>query len=737
MTVERKPLLTRNAVLTGGLYLALYAAWLLWGSALPAERYWVGGLALVFSGLVVLALAWRVRGGPAPAEVRAAWGWMAAGLSLWAAGDLLRLILGALQPPTGGLGPADLVVMGGSLLLLVGILRYPRKARQRLGRGRLFSEATVTTTAIFTLAWMILLKPAAAGTNAFYFPSVDLLLLIVLLNLFLLNEALSFPPVLTWVTLALAAYAVSDLIYISLLPQGAYSPASGVNFGWVLGDALMAVAVLAQARAQSDPAPAPVRREGAPGFLRRAAVRAQSLLPIVLTIALGWYTLIDLQVNRRADTLGLWVTVVLGLVLIGRQGLVAGEVEFQQYARLVDSIAEPAFICSPKGELRLVNPALLEKTGRLQAAELLNLPLQQLIGAEQDVGRMLQQGLRGGWTGEVSLRRSDGQQVPALLSLRPLAWSGREKLALAGTAHDLSEIKRQQEALQRAYEQIAAAHDELGRMNSLLEQRVQEKTASLSEAYTQLERQNLALQNLDRLKSDFVSLVSHELRAPLTNINGGIELVLARVRALPQQASETLVLVQAEIQRLTRFIETILDLSALDSGRVPVYPAPLDLDEVVEAINRQMTHLPGAGRIRWELPDPPPVMLADERAMTSVLFHLLDNALKYAPEGPITVSAGSGDGLGWVRVEDCGKGIPEEDLPLLFTRFFRSHPSDAQTVYGHGLGLYIVHRLVEAMDGKIVGENRPEGGARFTCWLPLVLEEDAGEENEFENTRGR
>ena len=719
--------------LLGVLFLALYLSWLLWAQPAPLERFWTGSLALVFSSLVVLALAWKARSKVAAPALRAAWGWIAAGLSLWAAGDILRMLFGRLYPAAVRLGPADAAFLAGSLLLLVGILRYPLFGRPRLGRGRMLAEATITTTTIITLAWMIIFKPAAAtNTSSFYYPFAGLLLLLVLLNLFLLNHAATFPPVFGWMTLALAATSASDLAYIYLLQQGGYSPGSAVNFGWVLGNALLAAAILTQMRSADVPAPVEPTT-----ILHKSVARIQSLLPLVLTIALGWYTLIDLQVNGRADQLGLWVTVVLGLALIGRQGLVAGEVEFQQYARLVDSIAEPTFICNPKGELRLVNPALLQSTGWKHSDELLAQPLQQLIRPSQEVQHMLQQGLRGGWTGEVLLNRCDGRQLPVMLSLRPLAWAGREKLALAGTAHDLSEIKRQQTALQRAYEQIAAAHDEMGKMNVLLEQRVTEKTASLSEAYAQLERQNLALQNLDRLKSDFVSLVSHELRAPLTNINGGIELVMARVRTLPQQARETLVLVQAEIQRLTRFIETILDLSALDSGRMPVYPAPLELSEVVDAIQRQMTHLPGVERIHWELPEDLPELLADERAMTSVLFHLVDNALKYAPEGPIFVSAGSQDGLGWVRVEDRGKGIPDEDIPLLFTRFFRSQPSDAQTVYGHGLGLYIVHRLLEAMNGKIEVENRPAGGACFTCWLPLVAEEDAGEENEFENTRGR
>ncbi len=132
-----------------------------------------------------------------------------------------------------------------------------------------------------------------------------------------------------------------------------------------------------------------------------------------------------------------------------------------------------------------------------------------------------------------------------------------------------------------------------------------------------------------------------------------------------------------------------------------------------------MTHLAGAERVTWNLPPDLPMFIADSQALFSVLFHLLDNAIKYAPEGPIQVNAGHAGIRGWIEVTDEGGGIPEADIPLIFTRFFRSHSSDVQTVYGHGLGLYIVQRLLEAMDGKIEVANRPTKGACFTCWLPI------------------
>ncbi|HMN60465.1 MAG TPA: PAS domain-containing protein, partial [Anaerolinea sp.] len=615
------------------LYLSLYLAWLLFARPPEAEKFWTGSLALVFSGLVVTLLAWNLQIAQVDPRLRTAWRWIAIGVSLWSAGDLLRVALSTLSPAwLVQINPPDVLFVFGAVALLAGLLLYPRQVRRQLGRGGVLSQAPITTTATLPLAWMVVFKPASAAINIgqshptfLLYPIVDLVLLLVLLNLFVVNDPGSLPPPFAWITVGLAAYAVSDLVYAYLLPQGSYTPWNLVNFGWTAGDALLLAAIVAQFQATRTPP----GTQNSPLF-QRIIARTQSLLPLVMTLVLGWYTIIDMQIAGRTDSLGLWVTVVLSLALIGRQGILTGEVEFQRYASLVDSIAEPTFICNRKGEFHLVNPAFIQVTGRSQADELLSVPLKQIVQTDEDIGALLQQGLRGGWTGEVRLNTLSGGSLPVMLSLRPLAWRRGDKFSLAGTAHDLSEIKRQQAELLRAFEEIAAAHLAQEKLNEELEQRVLEKTADLSEAYTQLERQNLALKNLDQLKSDFVSLVSHELRAPLTTINSGIELVLARAQIISQPAQQTLTLVQAEILRLARFIETILDLSALDAGRMPIYPAPLDLEDVVRAIQRQMTHLSGVERIRWNLKEPLPEFLADERALTSVLFHLLDNALKYA-----------------------------------------------------------------------------------------------------------
>jgi signal transduction histidine kinase len=291
---------------------------------------------------------------------------------------------------------------------------------------------------------------------------------------------------------------------------------------------------------------------------------------------------------------------------------------------------------------------------------------------------------------------------------------------LVGTAHDLSEQKQHEATLVAAYDEVAEARGALEALNTHLEAMVEEKSSSLSEAYARLARQHASLQSLDELKSEFVSLVSHELRAPLTNIGGGVELVLSGGGQLAPKARRALELVQSEILRLTQFVETILDLSALEAGRLPLYPAPLDLGPMIETVLAQFEARMGAERLRLELPPHLPPVLADERALASVLYHLVDNALKYAPQGEVTITAEPMTDRVEVSVSDRGPGIPEDMVEIVFEKFERLNDDDNRDVYGHGLGLYMARRLLEAQGGGIRAATRSAGGARLTCWVPKV-----------------
>ena len=273
------------------------------------------------------------------------------------------------------------------------------------------------------------------------------------------------------------------------------------------------------------------------------------------------------------------------------------------------------------------------------------------------------------------------------------------------------ELKQYALDLETALDEVADAQEQLERLNLRLEQKVGVRTAALEKTVSDLESLNEELQELDQLKSEFVALVSHELRAPLTNIRTGIELTLDHN---PEIGSERLRIVQEEIERLGALVEAILDISALEAGRFPIHLQPLDLEQIAADVISQM---PEIERIQVDLPDELPPLNADERGLKSVLHHTLDNAKKYAPKGDLILHAEAENGYVRVSLSDSGPGIPIEDRERVFEMFHRMDSSDAREVYGHGLGLPMARKLLEAMGGGIRAEPS-ENGAQIVFWLP-------------------
>jgi signal transduction histidine kinase len=321
------------------------------------------------------------------------------------------------------------------------------------------------------------------------------------------------------------------------------------------------------------------------------------------------------------------------------------------------------------------------------------------------------QAVKGEQTLSAALKR-DG--TPYQISLSPIV-AENSRVLIAGVAHDLSEQKRQRDAIQHAYNELQAVYKRLEDLNTQLEQKVEERTGTLQQAYRQLEEQNKVLQGLDQIKSDFVSLVSHELRAPLTNLGGGLELLLSREHDAGDQ--KTLLLIQAEIQRLTRFVENILNVSALEAGRFVMRPLKLSLPMIVNEVRSGWRNLPDFNRIQIDVGDGLPLVLADEDALRSVFAHLVDNALKYAPQSDVCIGAQPAGNQIRVEVRDFGPGIPIDKRNLLFERFQRLDVKDSQSVYGYGLGLYLSQRLLRAMNSELHFEPPRDGGARFYFYL--------------------
>ncbi|MCJ7678033.1 MAG: PAS domain-containing sensor histidine kinase, partial [Anaerolineales bacterium] len=441
-----------------------------------------------------------------------------------------------------------------------------------------------------------------------------------------------------------------------------------------------------------------------------------SVLPIALTYAVVGFTLLNWRLVSVIDWAGVGAAVVLSLLLVARQGVIGGQSEMRQFAALVNASGDLAFVAQLDGLLRLTNPAVMRALG-LEAPPS---ALEDFLASPKPSRAFLHTASKDGWSGEVELRRGDGSLFPASLSLRPV-WDERlGRALLVGTAADLTRIRQREDDLRAALSQVAVARSDLEALNAGLEQRVNERTRALEDSVERLRRMNLELQELGRLKTEFVTLVSHELRAPLTNIRAGVELLLSAHPGLGHSVREQLDLVAAETERLGGFVEAILDLSALEAGRYPLHRAPTDLGAAVQRVVARLRNQPQGGDVVIDLPPALPPVWGDERAVDSVLFHLLDNALKYAPGDRVLVQAEPRAGQVFVTVTDHGPGIPPEERQRVFEMFHRLDARDSREVYGHGLGLHLARQLLEAMGGDIRAEEAPGGGTRMAFWMPVA-----------------
>ncbi len=265
---------------------------------------------------------------------------------------------------------------------------------------------------------------------------------------------------------------------------------------------------------------------------------------------------------------------------------------------------------------------------------------------------------------------------------------------------------------------------ELERLNRDLESRVAERTTALEQRNVELAHANTELKQLDQMKSDFVALVSHELRAPLTAINGGLELALQQAETLPPATCRILKVISHESERLTHFVQTILDLSRLEAGKLVVTLGPVAarpvLQRAVDAV------LPNSPRpIQWDVPRDLPPLWADETFLEEIILNFVRNADKYSPpDQPICLSACATNGHIRLSVIDHGPGIPPEMQGRIFEQFYRGSNRESAAP-GWGLGLYFARKLAEAQAGQITlrspAHSDPAApGTEFSVSLPIA-----------------
>lgn len=224
--------------------------------------------------------------------------------------------------------------------------------------------------------------------------------------------------------------------------------------------------------------------------------------------------------------------------------------------------------------------------------------------------------------------------------------------------------------------------------------------------------------SFDQMKR-FTADASHELKTPLSILRGEVEIGLMRLRS-PEEYQEILRSCLEEIGRMSRIVDDLLTLARVDSGELAIRREKVDLDEVAGEVWRAFYREAVGRGLRFSFEATKVRVIGDRERLRQMIANLVDNAVKYTPEGGwVELAVGSEDGLATVTVRDTGEGIPPEHQERVFDRFYRVDKARSREKGGTGLGLSICKGIAEAHGGKILLESEPGVGSVFKVLLPL------------------
>jgi signal transduction histidine kinase len=241
----------------------------------------------------------------------------------------------------------------------------------------------------------------------------------------------------------------------------------------------------------------------------------------------------------------------------------------------------------------------------------------------------------------------------------------------------------------------------------------------------QLEEATRQRAELEHARRDLVAAVSHDLRTPLASLRALVEALDDGVVNDPAEVRRYYTLLKGEVERFSVLIDDLFELARLESGalRLDLAPSPVQ-DLISEALERMAAQADRKGlRLAGEVVGDPPPVLVDSQQFARVLLNLVQNAIRHTPaDGSVTVRAVPEGPLVRLEVQDTGEGIPPEELPRVFERFYRGDPARSREA-GSGLGLAIARGIVEAHGGRLWVESEPGRGSRFACTLSAMSNE--------------
>ncbi|WP_020570115.1 PAS domain-containing sensor histidine kinase [Neolewinella persica] len=304
---------------------------------------------------------------------------------------------------------------------------------------------------------------------------------------------------------------------------------------------------------------------------------------------------------------------------------------------------------------------------------------------------------------EVMGRRKDGKEFPIRLAVSEVKLE--DKVIYTGILHDVSQFHE----AQRRVEQL----------NEELENKVRQRTAALEEREIELKHALGKERELNELKSRFLSMASHEFKTPLSTVLSSAELIeLYETEEQQPKRERHINRIKDAVNQLTEVLNDFLSLSQLEQGKVGVRKRLVDLRALIStSVESSEGQMKTGQQVIIDHPEEPLRIISDPKLLRHILVNLISNAAKYSPEGmDITIKS-------WVSKDECkisvidqGIGIPLEDHPHLFDRFFRAR--NVENIKGTGLGLNIVSHYVNILDGHIDFSSEMGKGSEFTIVLP-------------------
>ena len=275
-------------------------------------------------------------------------------------------------------------------------------------------------------------------------------------------------------------------------------------------------------------------------------------------------------------------------------------------------------------------------------------------------------------------------------------------------------------AFNRMAEDLAYSKDKIDQYSKTLEKKVLQRTQDLEKTNRELIVTQNELMESNIAKSEFLGITSHELRTPLTTLLGYSELLLTR-DLTEKQKKEFLSFINEESIHLSKIVDDLLDISRIGSQKdFGFVKKPVNLADILLKNTNFYSGVETGNRIIVNTEENLPLVSADKERIDQIVKNILDNAIKYSPDGDIVCKTFARDDMVWISVQDHGIGISKQDIPYIFDKFFRVKRKKTAKIVGTGLGMSIVKHIVEFHNGKIDIESEPGKGTTIVFGLPRL-----------------